>query len=521
MSGVIVGDTIVQLRGMAEAPGAVDWVEVTYDDANQSVKSIILYRYDEHFKPDGTIDSPTRFPFDTQLRMAAGARQVTIRMQYRVSPDEPIGNESGSISVTVPFRIWKKPVLKLWAELTDTLYGRSLSLFIGSIGLDKTPSVEMFIDPGTPEERHVGATDRRQYAPSSSDPTSTDFPWVIDPTEAVTNGPHRLVLRLSDEMGAVDSLVRTFVTDVAPLAYTVSPLSGVGGTDSDALDLNTDGDVVGWALDAGGASSAVLWKDGAVTSLPKSSAAQSAQAYSLNDVGDIVGTVDDTVGTGHCRRAIRWTTSTWHYVDVAKSLCNKVAVRVNASNATLVVGGASWFGDTTAWLVRDSAVTYFQNLDPSVWLNDRGEVAGAQRNSYDTPYPFSSGPDIARPNFRPPLAVGHPAGGLVGLNDASQALGYFSGTLYFSPQPGSALVDLNPYLLGRSMPVRLTENGSVLAFDSTEHAAYIWRGGRTYRVAIDADWALDRVSAMNNAGVIVGHATQRSTGRTTAVIMRP
>lgn len=523
VSDVTVGDTIVSLRGMAEAPGAVDWVEVTYDYANQPGSSIILYRYDEHYNPDGTIDSKTQVPIDAQLRMKAGARQVTVRMEYRLSRDEPIGNPERSISVSVPFRIWQKPVLKLWRGVPDTVYGRSLSLIAGSIGVDSVPSADLYIDPGTADERHVGARDRYPGAYASPDSTPGYFPWVFDVTDPLPNGPHRLVLRLKDEMGAADSIVKNFVTSVAPLAYTVSSLPGVGGTDSDARDVNATGDAAGWALDAGGVSRAVLWKDGVATTLPTSSTAGAGKAYSLNGAGDIVGTVNDTVGTGNCTRAIRWTASTWRYIDVPARPCYKMAMRVNGSGATLIIDGlGAWsWGDTTAWLVRDSTVNYYPNLVIPVWLNDRGEVAGATRNSYGTPTPFSSGPAIARPNFRAPDNLGHPAGALLGLNNASQALGSYSGTLYFSPQPGAALVDLNPYLLARSTLVRLTENGSVLAFDAADHTAYIWRGGKTYRVAIDADWALDSVSAMNDAGVIVGHATQHSTGRTTAVVLRP
>ena len=522
VSGVVVGDTIVQLRGVAEAPGAVDWIDVTFDYANQGSKSITLYRYDEHYNPDGTIESTKRVPFEEALRMNAGARQVTVRMAYRLDPDQPIQNPEHSVSVTVSLRIWKKPTLKLASALPDTLFGRSLSLVAASTGLDSSPSVDLIIDPGSPMERHVVAAGMPLGVRWPPELEAGDHPWLFDVTDPLPNGPHRLVLRLSDEMGAADSIVRNFVTHVAPLTYTVSPLPGLGGTDSDARDVNATGDAAGVALDAAGASRAVLWKGGTVTALPTSSTALSGQAWSLNDVGDMVGSVDDTVGTGHCPRAIRWTSSTWRYVNVAPSLCYRNAMRVNASGATLVVGGGSWYGDTTAWLVRDSVVAYFQNLDPSpVWLTAREEVAGARRNDYGTPSPFSSGPAIARPAFRPPENLGHPAGALVGLNDASQAVGFYSGTLYFSPQPGSPLVDLNPYLLGRSTLVRLTENASVLAFDPTEHAAYIWRAGKTYRVVVDADWSLDRVAAMNDAGVIVGHATQRSTGRTGAVILRP
>jgi hypothetical protein len=527
VSGAVIGDTIVQLRGTAEAPGAVDWVEITYNYANQPSTSTILYRYDEHYRSDGTIDSQSRVPFEAQLRMYAGARQVTVRMEYRIRRDEPIGNPERSTSVTVPFRIWKRPVLRLDTELPDTLYARAFTLIAGSVGLDTSPKVDLVIDPGTTNELHVDAKYPGPYPTTGA--VDGPYPRLFDLADALSNGPHRLVLRLSDEMGAADSIVRNFVTYVAPVTYTVAPLPGLGGNDSDARDVNTTGDAAGWALDAGGVSRPVLWKGGAVTALATSSTALSGQAYSLNDVGDIVGAVDDTVDTGHCKRAIRWTTSTWRYVDVGRSLCDKAAMRVNASGATLVVLPYSWYGDTTAWVVRDSAVAYFQNFDPSQWLNDRGllslndrgEVAGAQRNDYGTPTPFSSGPAIARPTFRALDNVGHPAGALAGLNNASQAVGAYAGTLFFSPQPGSALVDLNPYLLARSTPVALTENGSVLAFDPTDHAAYIWRAGRTYRVAIDADWSLDSVSAMNDAGVIVGHATQLSTGRTGAVIMRP
>src|SRR3954447_22629835 len=90
VSGETIGDTIVLLRGVAEAPGSVDWVEVGYDYQNQTGNSINFYRYDEHFNPDGSIQSTTRVPFEAQLHMRAGTKQVVVTMWYRTNRDDPI-----------------------------------------------------------------------------------------------------------------------------------------------------------------------------------------------------------------------------------------------------------------------------------------------------------------------------------------------------------------------------------------------------------------------------------------------
>lgn len=74
--------------------------------------------------------------------------------------------------------------------------------------------------------------------------------------------------------------------------------------------------------------------------------------------------------------------------------------------------------------------------------------------------------------------------------------------------------DLNAYLHAAA-PVRVTDDGTVLAFDARINTAFLRRAGRTTRVAVSTPgWTLRRVTSMNDAGVIVGFATETGTGRT-------
>ena len=80
---------------------------------------------------------------------------------------------------------------------------------------------------------------------------------------------------------------------------------------------------------------------------------------------------------------------------------------------------------------------------------------------------------------------------------------------------------LNPFF-GHSTLVKILDDGTVLAFDARVGTALLWRAGRTMRIALTtAGWRLDRIASMNDAGVIVGHATELSSGRRTAVALIP
>ena len=71
--------------------------------------------------------------------------------------------------------------------------------------------------------------------------------------------------------------------------------------------------------------------------------------------------------------------------------------------------------------------------------------------------------------------------------------------------------------------VTLDEAGTVLAFEAATGEAFLRDPqGTVRRVRLTTPgWRLDRVAALNDAGQIVGHATNSATGERGAVLLTP
>jgi len=81
-------------------------------------------------------------------------------------------------------------------------------------------------------------------------------------------------------------------------------LGTVGGTQSDAADINAAGQVVGWSLTANDQTThAFLWTGGTMADLGTLSGGTLSQAWGINDQGEVVG--QSTTG-GPSTHAFRW-----------------------------------------------------------------------------------------------------------------------------------------------------------------------------------------------------------------------
>ncbi|MDB4886361.1 MAG: hypothetical protein JWN79_1799 [Gemmatimonadetes bacterium] len=523
VSGQVIGDTIVLLRGVAEAPGAVDLVEASYDSLDVlPATSITLYRYDQHFKPDGSVDSPTRVPFEARLPMRAGSTTVTIAMSYRLNRDDPIqGSTERRVSVSVPFQIWRKPTLRLERGAADTVYDRSLSLRVSVSGIDTARQLELVVDEGTPRERR--APNRGDY----SDPIGPGQPGVdpaswtrVELPDTLGDGPHTFVLRLRDEMGLADSVRGAFFTRIASDPYTLVPLPGLGGTDAWASDVNAVGDVVGWAKDPSAQPHAVAWRGGAISVLPEPAGSTGSAANAVNERGDIAGMI-----TGSRAQPVVWSGGVPRVIGVPGVDGCTAAMDVNDLGDVVIRCFYSSVID------RSGAQTVTGVADPRA-LNSRGQVVGLSgpglnSGTFTAPtFGITIPPDAG---FRHVTGRG-PRYFATSINEASQALGsattdYTGRTHFLFTGAGTPVTDLTTALggpLAELTSEHITENGTVLAFDTRSHTAYRWRAGRTRRVVVTTPgWILDRVTSMNDAGEIVGHATSTSTGQTSAVRLRP
>jgi probable HAF family extracellular repeat protein len=431
-----------------------------------------------------------------------------------------------------PFGPGGRAIVRVESGLGDTVHQRSVAVSVTVLGVDSSVTLEAVIDPGTAAEQRADVLNRcANYYYLSSPPCAADSTgWTIEVPNELANGPHHLVMRFA--AGASErSYTTDFVTDVPTASYTLTALPAAGGTDSDALDVNAAGQIVGWTKDAAGAARATTWRNGTLMVLPTSVTAQSSLAAAVNDAGEMVGGVVDTAGVDVCERGIRWSGGTWRYVLVPdRSIqyaqgttiyCHQRVLDINAGG-TMLIGAptAPSYNLTRSWIDRNGVQTPMQDVHP-VAVNDRDEIVGISEGSSHVPHFYSPNLPVIVPSVRVPNNVGHPFGILLDINNLSQILGTYAGTLFMAATPGRVATDLNPIFTTKAALVGVTDNGTVLAFDGGLKTAFLWRDGRTTRVSVaTAGWQLDRVAAMNDAGDIVGHATETATGRTTAVVLR-
>lgn len=516
--GQTVDDSTVVISGIAESPG--DIAAIMIHSVNMGGQTQVLNGKAVTFafrKEWSDTITRKRYAYSATIKAPRGVSSARVELDYRLPGTQA---EPHYLNDSVQFRVYRRPRLRIENNLADTLFQRGLTLQVSMWAIDSAPRLEVLIDGGTPNALRVTASSGETGLIRTTLVRDT-LVWNIDIPDTLASGSHALLLRLHDEMGIADTLAARFVTHVQPKRYSVTALPGLSGPDSDALDVNASGQVAGWAMDATGATRAVLWTNDVVARLPTSTTTHSSQALALNATGETVGFVNDTSGAVICMRAIRWRNATWEYAGVGGDPCGQKAMDINAGGDIVVDRLKNVFylpGSITGWIVRAGVATAFLQVVPAD-INDAGILVGRSFQSYGDTYYY--GPKSIPPRFRPPSNGGHPGGAYVGINNQAQLLGSYAESRFFTHTPGVEATDLNPYLANATL-VRLTQNGAVLAFDEPTHTAYFWRANRTSRVTLATPgWRLDKVTGMNDNGRIVGHATELVTGRTAAVALDP
>lgn len=519
--GQTISDTLMVVKGVAEAPGGVGGVIVKYrtplpDGSLGPEQSILLYQVQY---VSGKFDWRDSVPFSTQIRLAPGALLLQVEMDYRLRDSQL---QPRFLTDTLPIRVYRKPTLTIDAGVADTLYQRGLTLRATAHGIEQAPRIEVVVDAGTASARRISNFDTLTKT-IEFDQRFDSTSWRIDFPDTLSNGRHTLRVRLRDELGLVDSVSRSFVTYVADAPYALLALPGLSGSDADALGVNASGDVAGWARDATGFDHALLWRAGAATALPVSPTARTSRARSVNDAGDVVGVTNDTTSTGYCDRGVLWRGATWTYVGVGTNYCGQSAKVINAGGDLLILKPLS--RDTTGWIVRArGATTPLIGAYPDE-MNAQGIVVGTQDRAGGI---SDLGPAVKYPTFRPLTSGGRLTfGEKYSINATGQIVGAYNTTLYFSATPDVEALDLNPYLgparyMSVAIPVHITDNGTILAFHEEIKTAFLWRNGKTSRVKLSTPgFTLDRVASMNDRGQIIGHAIETSTGLGRAVLLNP
>jgi probable HAF family extracellular repeat protein len=260
-----------------------------------------------------------------------------------------------------------------------------------------------------------------------------------------------------------------------------SDLGTLGGLNSRAVDINSQGTIAGWAQDGGGYARPVLWQGATVVELPTLGGNQGA-AWGLNDAGLAVGNAESGAGNFH---ATLWSNGG---VKDLGTLGGSYSVAYDINSSGIVVGSALdtaereravvWEGDAPVDLGALSA----GHWTTARGINDQGQI-------------ILWGKPADAPANRAALWSGD-------FQDPVIALGTFGGT--------------------ESWAYGLNNHGFVVGWagreDETYHA-FVWDGatltdlgtlGGLYSSAYD----------INDQGVIVGFA-QDAAGVTRAVAWVP
>jgi probable HAF family extracellular repeat protein len=155
-----------------------------------------------------------------------------------------------------------------------------------------------------------------------------------------------------------------------PTAYALTDLGNLGGPQSaQAYDINDVGQVVGYATSAAGPQRAFLWQDGGMTELGTLGGSASL-ANALNDAGQVVGTSRTTTGSS-ATNPFLWEGGVMTDLGVGPG----TAYGIN--DAGQVVGQRNTHG----FLWDDGAVTdigdFGGGASTAVAINDAGQVVGA------------------------------------------------------------------------------------------------------------------------------------------------
>jgi hypothetical protein len=342
---------------------------------------------------------------------------------------------------------------------------------------------------------------------------------------APTGAPMRVTLRAIDDSGRVGTSTVTFVHDLPDAPYLVTFLGPASSRDGEARALNDRGDVVGTVTGESGAVG-VVWRAAAGTPVAEPLGAPGdsvADPVAINEAGTIAGTLRSR-GQPSCGRATVWpvggaprpaapTIPPCSALFDINDRGDVLGLQGTAINPAFVTRGDTLF-----------AVTSVSSPLP-VAIGSSGLAVGTELTSFARP-PRTHTDAVAwlpgrlgLPCFAS-LASAFEACRAVDLNELGQILGSAAGEPVLW-QPGPRLVPLAPKLYGTS-PVGLNDRGHVLAYRASDSTAFVLRDSVVVRVRpTDAAWTVDRVTAINAAGQIAGHATERGTGRRGAVLLTP
>lgn len=330
-------------------------------------------------------------------------------------------------------------------------------------------------------------------------------------------------------------------------SYTVTNLGQLQtGGFSTAEDINAAGDAVGIGV-ADANYQAALFQDGNAIQLAPG---QESQAFGLNDLGQVVGVLDDL-----SPRAFIWLPVTENGIPSGAyemgTLGGIYSTAADINNAEQAVGGASTLvyglsGPMHAFLWRQWELQDLGTLGGlnsiAAAINEIGHVAGHSDTADNRTHAFFWTPQGGMIDLG---TLGGPQSFGFDVNDSDVVVGYsltdevvgeaqlsvrraFAwrngemmslGTLPIGPLPGGGYGPDHVHSIANG----INNSGDVVGYSFPANKAWIWRNGKMQDlnrlIRPGSGWILTNAKAINDAGQIVGVGYLN--GQTRAFLLTP
>lgn len=343
----------------------------------------------------------------------------------------------------------------------------------------------------------------------------------------LAQGQHALVVRAYDLFGRVRATAELrFSIDVPVRRYSLTYLGTLGGEESVGLDLNEQGEVVGWSATAGGVNHAFFWSNGQMTDIGALFDGES-RATAVNARGEVVGQFQESCPSNLKKSFVWRKQNSSNAEDLGP--CGTFAEEINDAGSILLFRNDPSQGVWTEIRQGLEALRLVGQQRPNggpfargLFLNERDQVIGRVLG-YASAWLY---PD------RPPEVIPHTEYGfsyVVDLNDRGDVAMHRGGKGYRTDggfSYGAKAQPIRPIgISGTSWPRGLNNLSQVVgtySLTSGEKELFLWEGGVTYSVETTAEgWDLEDVTDVNDAGLILAYATSAARGLRGAVLLTP
>lgn len=272
----------------------------------------------------------------------------------------------------------------------------------------------------------------------------------------------------------------------------LTPLSSMTSRDSEAEELNAQGQVVGYSIDAAGRKRAVLWQNGTVIDLG-TLGGDTAHAYAINNTGKIVGYSKNSQGND---KATAWNVGIPGVTNIASRLPNECQA-LDVNNLGNVAGMCILsLSQYEAWYYGSSYIR-----SQSTGINDNNQTVGWSELTGNTTRAFWIDLNVGTTS----LSRLGPSSDSTNSSDSTKAhevneLGKIVGEMTIGSQQFAAIWDINAVILNNreeAIATKLNDRTSAAHFG----------------------WNLQSAKDINDKGQIVGHGTLN--GQTRAFLLNP